>query len=338
MATQVIRSEDDAFNLLQELVRKEGQFDIGDLDVQFSGWPNLEIYAKGERYQQTISPAMMKSFLALQSAVYRSYALSKYNSPNVNKLTKQEKEALEIRVKVEKGSSNFSLDLQKLAEHFIDGAMGKMTGDQLLIVMITAMLLLFGHIAIKQILEHRRQVRTEELSAGTQREQLAVMQTMTQEETKRAELMQKLVQENSKIDNLYRIAYDANMDMLKGLETAELSNFQGVPLNAEQAHLLVQNARRKSNQIRLDGKFRILGVDSSLKSDFKLRVLSLESHEEFVAQVQEKDLTMSATAKLQQAEWERRPIMLHINASEQHGQIKKAVIVAVGEVDPPKDA
>lgn len=334
----VIRSESDAFEFLQELLSGSKTLTIEDFDIVFEGWPNLHVYAKGKKYNQTITPPMMKSFLAFQSAVYRAYAISKYNSPNVNRLTKQEKEDLEIQVKVDKGSANYDIDFQQLALKFIEGAVGKMTGEQTLIVVLAAMLLLFGHFAIRNILEHRRSVRTEELSTDGQRQQLETMKAMSEEETKRMALMHDLIKSNAKVDNIYRTAYDASMDMLKGMESTDVGEFQGVPLSGEQAHVLIQNARRRSNEIRLDGRFRILGVDSSLRADFKLRVMSLESGEDFVAQVEEKNLSFDAMEKLQIAEWKRRPIMLHINAKEHHGNIKNAVIVAVGKVEEPKEA
>ncbi|MCP1290747.1 hypothetical protein NK214_11155 [Chromobacterium sp. S0633] len=332
-----IRSEDDAYRYLTQLVDGTIKLDIEDLNVHFEGWPNLRVYAKGRKYDQSITPAMMKSFLALQSAVYRSYAISKYNTPNINNLTKQEKEDLEIQVRVDGGSSDYNVDFQALAEKFLDGAMGKMTGEQMLIVILAAMLLLFGHFAIKSILEHRRQVRSEELGTEVQKQQLTVMQSMSSEETKRMTVMQGLIKENAKVDNIYRTAYDMNMDMLKGMESTNSGEIQGVALSGEQAHLLVQNARRRSNEIRLDGRFRILGVDSSLRTDFRIRVMSLESGEDFVAQADETSLTIDAMNKLQRAEWKRRVITLHINAKEHHGQVKNAKIMAVGDIEEPED-
>lgn len=212
-----------------------------------------------------------------------------------------------------------------------------MNGDQVTLIIISAMVLFCSHVAIKHYLENRRQIRSEEINAETQKEHLSVMATMSQEETKRMQLMQSIAVKNPIVDNIQKIAYDTTMDVLRGLETAETSDFQGVPLDAERARLLVQNARTRSDEIRLDGKYRIFGVDSSLKSDFKLKVLSLDSHDEFVAQVQEKDLTQEAMSRLQEAEWQRRPIMLHINARELHGEIRKAVIVKVGVVDPQQE-
>jgi hypothetical protein len=332
----VIRSEDDAYEYLRKLVGGTITLDVEDLGVRFEGWPRLHVYAKGSKYDQSITPSMMKSFLAFQSAVYRSYAISKYNTPNINKLTKQEKDDLEIQVKVEKGSADYNIDFQALAEKFLDGAISKMTGEQMVIVILAAMLLLFGHFAIKNILENRRQIRSEELSTDAQRQQLAVMQTMSEQETKRMALMQDLIKDNAKIDNIYRTAYDMNMDMLKGLETTQSGEIQGVPLSGEQAHLLVQNSRRRSNDIRLEGRFRILAVDSSSRTEFKLKVLSLESGEDFVAQANEIELSSDAVARLQQAEWRRRIISLQIVAKEHHGQVKQAKITAVGALEEPK--
>ena len=75
-----IRSEDDAYGLLQKLVDKS--INIGDRQLSFEGWPTLTLRLQGQDYQSTITPPVMKAFLELQQGIYRSYATAKYNSPH----------------------------------------------------------------------------------------------------------------------------------------------------------------------------------------------------------------------------------------------------------------
>ncbi|OLO06871.1 hypothetical protein BTW08_15365 [Salinicola sp. MH3R3-1] len=67
----VIRYEQDAYDTLQ-LATAGGLAD--NVEIRFDGWPQLEIVVKGDRYQGTISPSIMKGFIEFQSAIYRTYA------------------------------------------------------------------------------------------------------------------------------------------------------------------------------------------------------------------------------------------------------------------------
>ena len=78
----------------------------------------------------------MKAFIELQSNLYRSYAIARYNTPKVTVLNAQEKEALQIRVKVEAGSSLFSVNLQDLLENLGKELIGKMDAKSILMMVL----------------------------------------------------------------------------------------------------------------------------------------------------------------------------------------------------------
>ncbi|HET9646182.1 MAG TPA: hypothetical protein VFP68_23150 [Burkholderiaceae bacterium] len=77
---------------------------------------------------------------------------------------------------------------------------------------------------------------------------------------------------------------------------------------------LVQNARRESEEIRLDGVYRPLKLDWSDPSRFRVKVWNVESNLELDAVVQDDTLTGEYKAILQRAEWSRAPVRLQINA------------------------
>src|SRR5690606_7981801 len=103
MDSIVVRNDQDALALLEQLI--EGA-DIKYEQVTFEDWPRLQLNVKGERYNSTITPELMKAFLELQSAINKSYALARYSASSRN-LRDAEREELKLVVKVSEGSSEF---------------------------------------------------------------------------------------------------------------------------------------------------------------------------------------------------------------------------------------
>ena len=114
-----ISNENDAFTFLETLKSLDAEA-INDVEVSFDGWPVLDIVLKGKDYNSTITPPIMVGLIEFQKALYRSFALAKYNSVNINKLTNAEKDELEIKVSVSQGSSIIGIDLQKILEKFMN--------------------------------------------------------------------------------------------------------------------------------------------------------------------------------------------------------------------------
>lgn len=101
MANEIlIDSEDAAWEHLETAMA--GNLSVGDdITVRFEGWPNLSIDL--DAGQASMTPTMMRAFVEFQKSLYRAYAIHNYGTPNINKLSHDEKEGLEFTVRVKKG-------------------------------------------------------------------------------------------------------------------------------------------------------------------------------------------------------------------------------------------
>ncbi len=133
----VISSENEAIELLSELVN--GLELEKDTEIKFEGWPKLVIRIKGKDFYGTIPTRIMPTLLELQKEVYRTYCITSYGDDNLRKLTKNDREQLELVVKVDKGSSFFEALLEEPVVKMLTSALNKMTPTQ-----ITAILIIFG--------------------------------------------------------------------------------------------------------------------------------------------------------------------------------------------------
>lgn len=321
MENIIIQSEEDAYEWLKQAI--EGK--LGKNNIILNGWPILTIRLAGDKFNQSLTPSIMKGLVDFQSAINRSVALSKYGVPDPRKLTKEEKDQLEFTVKIEEGSTILDIDLQQI----ITEAIKCMDGTTAAITVLGLGLIWGGTTAFKAYLNHRKEIRALEAKSEEDRETLKTLYVMSKEETERTKLLVSIVKNNPDLDNASRFAYDAKTDLLKSFTHAEYAEIDNVELDSETSKILIKNARRKSEEIRLDGDYKILRNDTSDITAFKVRIQNLKTNDIIDALVQDETLDQRNKQLLQNAEWNRKPVHLSINAKSLDGEIKNAVVISV---------
>lgn len=306
----VIRSEEDAYAIL-ELAKDNKVPPYGN--IVFDGWPTLSIYLQGDKFHQSITPTVMRGLLEFQRGIYQSYASAKYDAP-AKRLSEEEKKALEIRVDVRNGSSDFGINYQDLAVKLIEQLGAKMDPNNVLIAVVTIAVLYFGSSAYKAYLEQRKEIRSKEITDDTQKATLQALQFTSTQETERMKIMAELSRANHRIENIGRIAYDTHSEVIKTLAAGDNSAIEGIEVGPEIAEALTKNARRKSSEVRLDGVYKLLRIDWSNPEKFKVKVRNVKTLLEIDAEVQDDSLTGKYKEALREAEWARSPVWLQINA------------------------
>ncbi|BCA28344.1 hypothetical protein [Metapseudomonas otitidis] len=329
----VIRSEDDAFAVIQEFLN--GSPLKGKIELD--GWPKLRVRLVGEKFDQTITPTVMKSFLELQGLVYKSYALSQYGSEDVRRLSKEERDELEIQVKVDEGSSIFEVDFQELLMKFAEKAGDKMSPELMVATVLGLGVLWVGKTMYSEYIASRKEIRLAEVKKEQQRETLQAIQEMSKEESKRHETLVRLMTKQPVLVDVAQQAYDAKTGMLKGFSSAESATVGDITISGEAAQEITTNARRQALEKRLDGYYRILKVDSSNPEEFKVRVRRNKGSTEFDAILQDDFLDATRKEILQYAEWERTTVYLNVNAKILDDKIRQATIIDVLRSEPPAE-
>lgn len=320
-----ISNEEEAFEYLRKLVDKEIQGE--QCHVTFDGWPSLNIHVVGEKFDSSLTPSLMKGFLELQKGINRSYCLVKYGTPNTNVLTNQERQDLEIQVKVGKGSTTTSIDLQSLLTNIGSKVIDKMDPTTLAITLVSLGLIWAGKTSYAQYLEHRRQIRETEVKSEETREMLTNQRFLSEQETERTRLLTKTLASNIQISALNNVATDSKSALIKELGTSSKSTIQGIEIEGETATELSKNARRKSIDVAFNALFRILLVDSSDPDCFKVRLKNIETKDEFTAKVQDYSLDSKFIRALQYGEWSKTSIQLVVSAKSIDNDIKNAVVL-----------
>ncbi len=307
----VIRSESDAWNLLEAVL--EGGFDDhSDISINFEGWPNLEVEVKSG--EAMISPTLMTGFISLQQAIYRSYALITYETTNIGKLSEEEKEALEFSVRVSKGSSNFNLDLQEIAQDFCKRAVGKMESKHILIVALTTIVAVAGYSSFSIYMENQKEIRIEELRSKEKKELLQSQVFLSQQETKRMEVLAKAIGKDKSLPIISGEANNAKQNIIKSIGKTSDASIGDTHVDQEVAKELAKNPRKTATDVRVSGTFKILKVDTTVRDGFRVKVHRLTDGLELTAGLL--DIMISAEQKelIKNTEWAKGEIYLEIDA------------------------
>lgn len=324
-----IRNENDAWDLLERALRgSEGEFDPSEVELNFDGWPHIEISLKGERYHSNISTSVMRAVLELQSAVYAGYAEAVRKTTDGRSLTKEERQKLEIFVSVHDGSSRFDIDLTEVIKNFWSESVGRMSGNQVVVTVVALALVAGGHLSYKAYLDH--QAKLHEMEHQVE---------MSQQETERLEILREAMEDKPAVQDMQENADDFRERLLKSAPDAEQIRIGAdIKLSGQQALEYTRAKREKSTEVRVDGDFRVYQVDSSsADSSLKLKLHRVSDNLEFVASADITRVGFDGEEVLKQAVFHKQEIYLAVNARELRGQYTNASIIKVGSEEPTDD-
>lgn len=334
--TLIISDEQSAVLLLEQLLQDD--IDIDFSSVQFKGWGDFTIRLTGEKFDNSLTPTVMRGIIELQQALYRSYALAVYNDENPNRLTKQERQQLELRVEVKKGSSLINIDVDQAIGEILTAAVSKMSSGHLLAAIILIGILFFGKTVWVRHIEKSQAIKEKELENDNMRAVLEQMNKQTQilqeGNQKTLDVLEKAIKEIPQSSQLHHIANQAQHELLRSTKYADTVNIdQAVEMTGESAEYFTQSARKTWQNVRLDGKYRLLKVDSTNVRERKVHLENVTTKDVFWATLTDESMDKKHINNLSNAEWSLHPVGLQIAAKSLDGKLKDAQIIGVEQVD-----
>lgn len=327
----VIRSENDFFDILQTALAEGENFSLGTLDVE--NWPLLKLHLDGEKFDRSITPSVMKGIIELQNSLYRAYAQAKYGTPNTARLTEDERDKLEIIVRVDEGSSVIDLLFEQPLNTFINKAVGQMTGSEILFGILGVTFLGLTYSFLKHRLSIKAEERKNEVTQQEKKDIIDGFINHAQVDTKRLEIIDNIVNKNQQTKEIGEDFSNSLLKLTKNLSKVEEAEMDNLSLSGEAISEILKSNRHHPLDVQLNGVYRIQQVDSSKRTEFKVVVKGVENNLVIVAKVQDRDLDDTNKQVLQQAEWDKIPVKLAINAKEYRDEIRSAVIIEATRLD-----
>lgn len=328
----VIDSEEKAWEVLQYV--NEASDDLEELELVFEGWPTLQITVKSPQHQASLTAQNMAGLIELQKTIYRSYSQMLHASNSMRHLSKVERKQLEIVFAIEHGSSDIKAILEDQLAIIVTKVAEKMEPKHVIGTVVAAGLLWAGTSCWSSWLQYQKDVQQSQVKKEESMALIEERKFESQQDTERMKIMASIAMNNQTVARVQQESEQMYHEVIKktaGADTVSVAGVVDIPGPAAQA--LVKNPVAQSQEVRLDGKYRILKVDSSGLDKFKVYVINIESGEEFSAVVQNVFVHQDRKnqERLQAAEWERTPVELVINAKRLRGDIRNAIIIKVGE-------
>lgn len=308
----VIRSEEDAWGALERAVRGEGF--PGDVQLRFEGWPIFELDVKGRDWDSSVPTRIMPSLLDVQKDINRAYASIRYDEFNLRRLKEDERDDLEVVIKVEKGSSIFSAELWQQLSRMAEAAVGRMDGNQIVITVLGVALGITSAVMFKAWLASRQ--KEKELDNQVE---------LSKQEVARLKVFADAMQQRPQLQEVRADAEATNSRLLKATKPGDTMNIGGETIPAEQAEVLVQAERERAQEVAVSGVFFILGNRTDKGDGFRITVQRQSDRLTLNADV---PLTLATDQHelIQQAEWSKGLVRLQIEASMLRESITQAVV------------
>jgi hypothetical protein len=313
-----VQNEAAAWRLLDDAIKgklpKEAfQLDIGD-------WTNLNMKFVGYQFDSSLTPTMMEAFIELQKSIYRLFGKLYYNNYQSRIITDEQRKALEIIIKVSPGSSDLTAILNDAVQKLTSGAINKLEAKHWVIILLSGILGITSTVMWKDYLKTQGEIKNADVHVN-----------LSREETKRLDIVTAAMKE---VPHATAVRSDSNEfknSVLKSAKSADNIQIAEQTLNKTQVSKMVKNTRTQSIEARLDGKYKIIKVDSSDIDKFTV-VLQNRRGDYFPAVLQNDTVSRSRNMeRLQEAEWNRNYINLEVNGRKVRGEVTKATILGIKE-------
>lgn len=322
-----IRNEEDAIALLKKLVEGYEMEEVTSLE--FESWPKFVIRIKGVDFDGTIPTRIMPTLLDLQKEVHRVYCLSTYGDENLRRLTKKDREQLELVVKVDKGSSLFETLLKDPILKTLQDAASRMTPEQL-----TATIIIFG-LSVTSVLFWKlwlnKRIKERELDQTVQLSRL---------EKEKMEVIQRAMQQYPLSQAASEGVGDVRSELLTRLKpsdnleigTAEPSEPEAPPpihISGEEAEQYTHAPRERAVEKMITGEFFLKTADFSRPEGVRLEVERVFDNYSFRADVPLGVLGHEQAEALKNNSWSKTNVEMSLLVKELHGRYTSAKVVSV---------
>lgn len=337
----IISSDEDAFKVLEELIEGTQK---GNIDLELSNWPKVNLYLNGEKYHQTMTPSSMNAMLELHKSFKRAFADAKYgNSSRV--LPEEELALLEFEVEVKDGSSDLNVDVAPIVNAFAE-KVATMDPQTLLILLLGLGLIWASKASIALLANNRKEIRLAELSEKTtskliesRKDDLTAFDALAGVSKKQLEVLQSAIESQPLLKTAQESFSDTHLEMVKAASTADEARINGLDIPQHIAQELRTGARqaketeiitavmlvKKMEQIPGGQRLRFVHVDN-IESAVNAK-LDMSPEEDHLGNIVNKS-NVKTLKLINEAFMTEKPIEMELDVVYSKGQIIKADVLS----------
>lgn len=317
-----IKSEEDAWKWLRKALDNDPELDQ-PLNIKFDGWPRLDLHYIGHDFDQSVPTRIMPSLLDAQKEIHRLYCQLRYGEQNLRKLKFDDRQKLELNVKVDKGSSKYDTNLSEVLTEAAKAAISNMESVHILYSVLGVALTWGSTIAWKSWLAH--QERKAEIKSRVQ---------MSELEKDKLEIMAKTQERAPEVKELSAGIDKFRNNSLHQLKPSDVFNIpdSDISVDGNYAAEITTKPKEQSTEMRIDGEFVIQHVSSGETKGFKVKVKRVVDGKMVNITIPEALITPDLKTVLKNNEWDKRPLIMEINAKVLRGEITAATLVSAANI------
>lgn len=254
----VINNLNDVSALI-ERAKNNRDLDINTVKINLAESINFKVFGDMEKYNGSIPSSMAQGMCEFQTEIYKVFSLIKYGTDNLKRLTKEDKESLEVIFKVEEGCTDVIAaltDLVKALGGTFNEVTQGMTGIEKVISLTLIMLILTGGwlLRSRQKDSHDEKIKQQELDSQKSDNESRIEEMRVLKDGMVEILQASNASNKSKeiSEGIQDHATNACIGMLKGVSDAEKVEFSGsvkTTLTNSDIKSIIQSPRDKLQHI-----------------------------------------------------------------------------------------
>jgi len=330
MTQVVLSSIDEALEYLLHAVEAQG----APLEIKFQGGlKTLEIEIEGNLFDGRLTGELARGLSELQDELYRAarFAITGKEGRD-SRLTKSQKEAIELHIDVQKGCTLIKIDAGEFGNgllKIIADSVASMTAGEIQALVISVVAILAAGWLGKHVMTEHFKAKSAGIGGLQETERLKIA---TGAQVGIVDKIAQIVARDERLSHFADATANGLTDIAVRATNALSVKIGIVELDEDELASMRKRApKTTTDSIHETGDFRILHVDGSV-NPFKFILGGASIPGEFFVEYDSADFTQAQDEKIWDAARNRKMIRLEVKAVQLRNKIKGAVLV---DIDPP---
>ena len=324
MATFEIKSEQEAFQVLEKVLR--GELELDDLpEIDYGDDASFRYL--DPTGNSSVDVNSIRALTAVQTQIYKTYAYAKTGEPDARRLTDEERENLKIQFRVRSGSSDIIAELGTTISRVLLQMADKLTPEQILLFGVFLVIMWTGKSAYKIHLDHSAKMQE---SAAKSEERIEMFRTIREANAVPAGRMRLLEQAMARIEHAPiagQIAGDTAHEVLRSVNENSTATVNGLEIDGSDARAATRQPRFDTVEQIIEGQYTVIRVDSSVTKGFRVRLRNHHSGDEITVGITDALVQADQRDAIQSAEWSKSTLNVRMRVSTRAGNVVDASII-----------
>lgn len=324
MATFQIKSEEDAFNILEKMIN--GDLELDDIPEIEYGESAVFHYLDPDG-NSSVNVDSIRALTAIQNQIYKTYAYAKTGDPSSRRLTDDEREKLKVQFRVRSGSSDIIAELGTAISRVILQLSDKLTPEQILSFSAFLVITWTGNSVYKRYLDHSAAKQEMAAKSEERKEMFKAIREANAISAGHTKLLEQTMARLAPATITSQIAGDAAHEVLRSVNDNSSATVNGLEVDGTEARAATRQPRIDTVEHIIEGQYKVVRVDTSVSKGFRVRLRNEHSDDEITVGITDALVQADQRAAVQDAEWSKSTLNVRMRVSTRAGKVVDASII-----------